>query len=68
MNLEEKKQAREVINDLIRACGSGMNWMDQVDRARLSSATRGILHVDMGMTTSAIHKARQFLAELDPPF
>lgn len=69
MNLvEEKKQVREVIDDLIRACGSGMNWMDQVDRVRLSSATRGILHVDIGMTSSAIYKAKQFLATLDPPF
>lgn len=47
------------MEEMIRACGSGMNWMEQVDRAHLSSATRGILHVDMGMCSSAIAKARK---------
>lgn len=51
----------EIIEDLVRACGSGMNWMEQVDRAAMGSAIRGILHVDMGMTSAAIHKARTFL-------
>lgn len=54
----------DAMEDMIRACESGMNWMEQVSRARLSSATRGILTIDMGMCSSAIFKARKILAEL----
>lgn len=54
---------RDIVEKLRIACGSGMNWMEQVDRAVLSSSTRGILHVDMGMCSSAIHFAKQALAE-----
>lgn len=54
----------EALEDMMRACGSGMNWMEQVDRARLSSATRGILHVDMGMCSAAIFKARKLVEAL----
>lgn len=50
-----------VICDLIGAAKAGMNWMEQVDRAKIGSATRGILHVDMGITSTAIHKANRFL-------
>lgn len=54
----------ELLEELVRACGSGINWMEQVDRAKISSATRGILHVDMGMCSTAIHKARKLIGEL----
>lgn len=54
----------ELLDDLIRACGAGMNWMEQVDRAKIGSSTRGILHVDIGMCSTAIHKARKMVAEL----
>ena len=58
---EARGSATEIIEDLIRACGSGMNWMDRVSRARIGSATRGILTTDMGMCSSAIFRARQYL-------
>ena len=47
--------------DAKRAIGSGLGWMEQVDRAKLSSATRGILHVDMGMSRNAINKINNLL-------
>jgi len=59
--------ATEIIEDLIRACGSGMDWMDQVSRAKLGSATCGILTTDMGMCSSAIFRARQYLEKAKPP-
>ena len=54
-----------VVTDLVRACESSMNWMEQVDRAKLSSSTRGILHADMGMTKYAISKAKQLLFKIN---
>lgn len=68
MTIEEKTQVKQSLEDLIRACGSGMNWMEQVDRAKIGSATRGILHVDMGMCSIAIHNGKKALEILQPPF
>lgn len=59
--------ATEIIEDLIRACGAGMNWMDQVSRAKLGSATRGILNIDMGLCSCAIFRARQYLEKAKSP-
>jgi hypothetical protein len=61
MKPEARGSETAIIEDLIRACGSGMNWMDQVSRAEIGSATRGILTTDMGMCSIAIFRARQYL-------
>ena len=59
--------ATEIIEELVLACGSGMNWMEQVSRAKLGSATRGILTTDMGMCSTAIFKARLHLEKAKSP-
>jgi hypothetical protein len=64
---EARGSATEIIEELIRACGSGMNWMEQVSRAKIGSATRGILTTDMGMCSSAIFKARLYLEKAKSP-
>lgn len=52
----------ETIETLIRAAGSGINWMAQVSRANVSRSTRGILNNDLQMSTTAIQKARIVIA------
>jgi hypothetical protein len=52
----------ETIETLIRAAGSGINWMAQVSRANVSRSTRGILNNDLQMSTTAIQKARLVIA------
>ena len=64
---EPTGSATEIIEELICACGSGMNWMEQVSRAKLGSATRGILTTDMGMCSTAIFKARLYLEKAKSP-
>lgn len=64
MSAEEKSKVKAVIEDLIRACGSGVSWMDQVDRAKIASSTRGILRVDMVMCSTAIFQGKKLLSEL----
>jgi hypothetical protein len=64
---EAHGSATEIIEDLVRACGSGMNWMEQVSRAKLGSATRGILTTDMGMCSNAMFKARLYLEKVKSP-
>jgi hypothetical protein len=65
-NLKATEAATEIIQELLLACGSGMNWMEQVSRAKLGSATRGILETDMGMCSTAMFKARIYLEKILP--
>lgn len=52
-------QLESVIERLILACGSGMNWMEQVSRASLGTSTRKVLAIDMLMCKQAIEEARK---------
>jgi len=55
---------RDTIEKLITACRSGMNWMDQVSRANIGSATRGILSCDMALCSNAIAYGKKALKTL----
>ena len=61
---ESSTEIVEALESMVRACGSGMNWMEMVDRAKISSATRGLLRTDIGMCSASISKARKLIREL----
>lgn len=51
----------EAIQDLIRACGAGLEWLDQISRGKVAPSTRGPLEQDRLMCANAIAKARKIL-------
>jgi hypothetical protein len=55
------------MKEMVLACGSCMNWMEQVGRAKLSPSTRGILITDMGMCSASIFRARIALTKNPNP-
>lgn len=61
---ERDKRILDAMAELHRACGAGRNWMDQVSRAKLNSATRGVLNVDMGMVAAAMGRAQALMREI----
>lgn len=63
---EAERCTHDLWEDMIRACESGMSWMDQLVHADIGSAMRGILSVDMACSAAAIGRAKKVLAALTP--
>ena len=54
-------EERVIIQELVRACGAGMYWLDMASRAQLDTASLDILKMDMGVCSNSIYKARCLL-------